>query len=75
MSNMVDSNPALSVRFHDYVHEQKLRGRTVWQPRMGFGDPAQMKAGLAAVAAQHGFARSGTITLDAYTRVGDFETP
>jgi methylaspartate mutase epsilon subunit len=75
MSNLVDSNPALSVRFHDYVHEQKLRGRTVWQPRMGFGEPAQMKAGLAAVAAQHGFARSGTITLDAYTRVGDFETP
>lgn len=75
MNEEPDTKPALSVRLHDYVSEQKQRSRTVWQPRMGFGDPIKMKDGLAAVADQCDFARSGTITLDAYTRVGDFTTP
>ncbi|MFC4258098.1 methylaspartate mutase [Marinobacter lacisalsi] len=75
MNHKLGSNTALFFRLHNYVAEQKLRDRTVWQPRMGFGDPEKMKAGLAAVADQCDFGRSGTITLDAYTRVGDFETP
>ena len=47
------------------------RSRTlVVQPRMGFSDPASMRAGLAATKAASP-STVGTITLDSYTRVGD----
>jgi methylaspartate mutase epsilon subunit len=45
-------------------------GRLVVQPRMGFGDPAEMRAGLLATRAAAA-TTVGTITLDSYTRVGD----
>ncbi len=41
------------------------------QPRMGFGDPARMRSGLIAVAAAPA-ATAGTITVDSYTRLGDY---
>ncbi|MFJ8578276.1 methylaspartate mutase [Micromonospora sp. NPDC093277] len=46
------------------------RGELVVQPRMGFGDPAAMRAGLTAVARARA-TTAGTVTLDSYTRVGD----
>ncbi len=48
-------------------------GRLVVQPRMGFGSPAQMRRGLAAVR-DSGTPAVGTITLDSYTRVGSHDT-
>lgn len=72
---MSEATPDISVFFHEYVNQQCLCGQTVWQPRMGFGNPDHMKAGLKAVADEKEFSRSGTITLDAYTRVGDYKTP
>lgn len=44
------------------------------QPRMGFGGVDAMREGLARVAAL-GFPVVGTLTLDSYTRVGDYRTP
>jgi methylaspartate mutase epsilon subunit len=41
---------------------------------MGFGSVAEMRSGLEAVAALD-CAAVGTITLDSYTRVGDYATP
>src|SRR5690554_264457 len=72
---MSEATSGISVLFHDYVNQQRLYGKTIWQPRMGFGNPDHMKAGLKAVADEKEFSRSGTITLDAYTRVGDYKTP
>ncbi|MEU6776277.1 methylaspartate mutase [Streptomyces sp. NPDC046759] len=55
--------------FGAYVRAEAEAGRLVVQPRMGFGDPAVMRAGLAATRAAA--ARTvGTITIDAHTRVG-----
>ncbi|WP_407651467.1 methylaspartate mutase [Actinoplanes sandaracinus] len=48
------------------------RGEVVVQPRMGFGDPAVMRYGLATVARSRA-CTVGTITLDSYTRVGAHE--
>ncbi|KAB2346142.1 methylaspartate mutase [Actinomadura rudentiformis] len=45
-------------------------GGPVVQPRMGFGRPAQMRAGLAATRRANA-TTVGTITLDSYTRVGE----
>ncbi|MEU8814263.1 methylaspartate mutase [Actinoplanes sp. NPDC048796] len=56
--------------FGAFVRAAADRGDLVVQPRMGFGDPAQMRAGLAATR-RAGHATVGTITLDSYTRVGD----
>jgi methylaspartate mutase epsilon subunit len=45
-------------------------GGLVVQPRMGFGDPARMRAGL--IATRDARANTvGTITLDSYTRLND----
>ncbi|SCF03865.1 Glutamate mutase subunit E [Micromonospora viridifaciens] len=52
------------------VAAARARGELVVQPRMGFGDPAAMRAGLTAVARARA-TTVGTITLDSYTRVGD----
>ncbi|MEU4789884.1 methylaspartate mutase [Micromonospora tulbaghiae] len=47
-------------------------GALVVQPRMGFGDPATMRAGLDAVARAPA-TTVATLTLDSYTRLGDHE--
>ncbi|MGW3095114.1 methylaspartate mutase [Streptomyces sp. NPDC001102] len=58
--------------FGDFVRAHGGNGRLVVQPRMGFSDPAAMRAGLAATRASA--ARTvGTITLDAHTRVGHLQ--
>jgi methylaspartate mutase epsilon subunit len=46
-------------------------GGLVVQPRMGYTEPHRMRAGLAAVRAAAA-TTAGTITLDSYTRVGDY---
>ncbi|QQQ79247.1 methylaspartate mutase [Saccharothrix sp. 6-C] len=56
--------------FGEFVARAAASGELVVQPRMGIGDPAGMRAGLAAVRAA-GVRAVGTITLDSYTRVGD----
>ncbi|MEU1671065.1 methylaspartate mutase [Streptomyces roseifaciens] len=56
--------------FGDFVARSRAAGRLVVQPRMGFGDPRAMRAGLTAVRRADATA-IGTITLDSYTRVGD----
>ncbi|BET51970.1 methylaspartate mutase [Kitasatospora aureofaciens] len=55
--------------FGAIVRAHGARGRLVVQPRMGFSDPARMRAGLLATrrAAAH---TVGTITVDSHTRVG-----
>lgn len=55
-----------------YVQEAARGGRLVVQPRMGMADPAEMAAGLRAVAAADA-PTVATLTLDSYTRVGDHE--
>ncbi|MER6441323.1 methylaspartate mutase [Streptomyces sp. NPDC001185] len=61
--------PAAPAGFGDFVRAHGGNGRLVVQPRMGFSDPAAMRAGLMATRAAA--ARTvGTITLDAHTRVG-----
>ncbi|NHC15960.1 methylaspartate mutase [Motilibacter deserti] len=52
------------------VRAARERGELLVQPRMGFSDPARMRAGLLATRAARG-ATVGTLTLDSYTRVGD----
>ncbi|MGW1049599.1 methylaspartate mutase [Streptomyces sp. NPDC002521] len=55
--------------FGAYVRAGADADRLVVQPRMGFGDPAQMRSGLAATSGAA--ARTvGTITIDAHTRTG-----
>jgi methylaspartate mutase epsilon subunit len=54
----------------EFVRRQHEAGALVVQPRMGFADPATMRAGLLATK-QAAATTIGTITLDSYTRVGD----
>lgn len=56
--------------FGGFVAESRAAGRLVVQPRMGFGDPARMRAGLASTRAATAHT-AGTLTVDSYTRVGD----
>ncbi|MER6418987.1 methylaspartate mutase [Streptomyces sp. NPDC001137] len=58
-------------RFADFVRTAAAAGRLVVQPRMGFGELARMRAGLSAVRDCRA-TTVGTITLDSYTRVGDY---
>lgn len=58
--------------FHHYVKNQRAQGKLILQPRMGFSDFSTMRKGLEKVKAFLG-ARIGTITLDSYTRTGNFE--
>uniref|UniRef100_UPI0037FE6417 methylaspartate mutase n=1 Tax=Streptomyces sp. NPDC091383 TaxID=3365996 RepID=UPI0037FE6417 len=58
------------VSFARYVADAQARGALVVQPRMGFSDPALMRAGLRATR-DAADAVVGTITIDSYTRVGD----
>ncbi|MBF6328280.1 methylaspartate mutase [Nocardia transvalensis] len=57
-----------------FVADRAREGRLVVQPRMGFGSPQAMRNGLARVAALD-LPVIGTLTLDSYTRVGDYVTP
>jgi methylaspartate mutase epsilon subunit len=56
--------------FGRFVAEAHARGALVTQPRMGFSEPARMRAGLLATKGAAD-AVAGTITVDSYTRVGD----
>jgi methylaspartate mutase epsilon subunit len=56
--------------FGAFVREHHDAGRTVVQPRMGFGIPAAMRDGLLATRSAR-TTTAGTVTLDSYTRVGD----
>ncbi|PXX71310.1 glutamate mutase subunit E [Nocardia tenerifensis] len=60
--------------FDSFVADRAAAGQLVVQPRMGFGSLAAMRSGLARVA-HLDFPVIGTLTLDSYTRVGDYETP
>jgi len=66
----IGPGPAAGGDFGAFVHTAARRGHLVVQPRMGFDNPRQMRAGLAATKAADA-ATVGTITLDSYTRVGD----
>lgn len=57
--------------FHDFITRCARQGQLVVQPRMGFSDAAHMRQGLQAVAAAP-VPSIGTITLDSFTRTGDF---
>ncbi|MGW3136209.1 methylaspartate mutase [Streptomyces sp. NPDC001139] len=56
--------------FGRFVAAARARGALVVQPRMGFSDPARMRAGLLATKGAAD-AVAGTLTIDSYTRVGD----
>jgi methylaspartate mutase epsilon subunit len=58
------------VSFEEFVARRHAAGELVVQPRMGFADPAVMRAGLAATKGAAA-ATVGTVTLDSYTRVCD----
>ncbi|MHA6757547.1 methylaspartate mutase [Streptacidiphilus sp. PAMC 29251] len=57
--------------FHDFLESARRTGELVVQPRMGFGDTARMRAGLLATKGANA-TTVGTLTLDSFTRVGDF---
>ncbi|WP_393060628.1 methylaspartate mutase [Streptomyces sp. LN549] len=61
---------ARPVDFGAFVRARSRAGDLVVQPRMGFSDPATMRAGLAATRAADA-TTVGTVTLDSYTRVGE----
>ncbi|WP_405150355.1 methylaspartate mutase [Sphaerisporangium sp. NBC_01403] len=57
--------------FHEFMERARRTGTLVVQPRMGFGTVERMRAGL--IATKNADAATvGTVTLDSYTRVGDF---
>ncbi|SFT84380.1 Glutamate mutase subunit E [Actinopolyspora lacussalsi subsp. righensis] len=58
--------------FAGYVDSAYRSGSLIVQPRMGFGDPETMRRGLVEVR-RSGVRAVGTITLDSYTRTGDYE--
>ncbi|MEU1107018.1 methylaspartate mutase [Streptomyces tibetensis] len=62
--------PARPAAFGRYVAEAQAEGVLVVQPRMGFSDPAEMRAGLLATKGVP-TRSAGTLTVDSYTRVGD----
>jgi methylaspartate mutase epsilon subunit len=57
--------------FHERIAAARQQGQLVVQPRMGFDQPERMGQGLRAVRAAAA-TTVGTITLDSYTRVGDW---
>ncbi|MGO4293647.1 hypothetical protein [Chitinophaga sp. RAB17] len=59
--------------FHNYVKENARNKRLVVQPRMGFSDKTKMRHGLQEVK-QLDAPTIGTITLDSFTRSGDFRS-
>lgn len=65
--------PTSRDRLHAFVRNVARQGRLVVQPRMGFGSLGEMKLGLVSVMTLP-FATVGTITLDSYTRQGDYRS-
>ncbi|MFE3319900.1 methylaspartate mutase [Nocardia sp. NPDC059195] len=61
-------------RFDRFIADSARRDRLVVQPRMGFGRPEAMRAGLAELGLLD-FPVAATLTVDSYTRVGDHRTP
>ncbi|WP_432061482.1 methylaspartate mutase [Streptomyces sp. S1] len=61
---------AVGSSFGAFVAGSAAAGRLVVQPRMGFGDPGLMRAGLTRTRAATAHT-VGTLTVDSYTRVGD----
>lgn len=59
-------------RFGGFVARNRAQGQLVVQPRMGFGNPQEMRRGLDAVRAAN-LPAIGTITLDSYTRQNDHD--
>jgi methylaspartate mutase epsilon subunit len=59
--------------FHGFVEEQRQRGRLIVQPRMGFSSREKMRRGLEAVRGVDA-PTIGTVTLDSYTRQGQWES-
>ncbi|TDV49931.1 methylaspartate mutase [Actinophytocola oryzae] len=57
--------------FHTFMARAARAGELVVQPRMGFGTVGRMRAGLLATR-DAGPRTIGTLTLDSYTRIGDF---
>ncbi|MCT2585116.1 methylaspartate mutase [Actinophytocola gossypii] len=58
------------IGLHDFVRRAHDAGELVVQPRMGFGLPERMRAGLVATKTAPA-TTVGTLTLDSYTRIGD----
>ncbi|HEV2635143.1 MAG TPA: methylaspartate mutase [Actinocrinis sp.] len=58
--------------FGAFVKSRHAAGRLVVQPRLGLGDPAQMRDALIRVKAADA-TTVGTVTLDSYTRVRDHD--
>lgn len=72
MSSNLDHRPHGTghADFGEFVRRRGGAGALVVQPRMGFGSPQEMRAGL--IATRRADATTvGTITLDSYTRIGD----
>ncbi|MFF4323658.1 methylaspartate mutase [Streptomyces sp. NPDC001568] len=62
--------PQPDASFGGFVARAAAAGQLVVQPRMGFGDPRRMRAGLERT--KNAVATTvGTLTIDSYTRVGD----
>jgi methylaspartate mutase epsilon subunit len=59
--------------FGGFVAAAARERELVVQPRMGFGAPARMRAGLVATR-DAGVRAAGTITLDSFTRVGEHDS-
>jgi methylaspartate mutase epsilon subunit len=57
--------------FGDSITRLAAGGGLVVQPRMGLSQPHRMRAGLTAVRSANAVT-AGTITVDSYTRVGDY---
>ncbi|HEY1575409.1 MAG TPA: methylaspartate mutase [Pseudonocardiaceae bacterium] len=67
---MTASAVTATVPFGWFVAEAHAAGNLVVQPRMGFGTPEAMRAGLRRTR-DAAATTVGTLTLDSYTRVGD----
>lgn len=59
--------------FNDFIQQAHHAGHLVVQPRMGLSDPQEMRAGLERVRDARACS-VGTITIDSFTRIGDFES-
>jgi methylaspartate mutase epsilon subunit len=60
--------------FSRFIQKIRASGSLAVQPRMGWGSPLRMRRALELVKAESPNC-VGTITLDSYTRVGDYHTP
>lgn len=65
------NTPAYEEDFAGFISRARDRDELVVQPRMGFGAWALMREGLRRTA-EADATTVGTVTLDSYTRVGDF---